>query len=57
VLTLVAAGYGLSMEYYQKYFTARNFSTLDALADSLGAVIGTCIIKESPYGNRGRNQN
>ena len=57
VLTLVAAGYGLSMEYYQKYFTARNFSILDALADSLGAVIGTSITKESPYGNRGRNQN
>jgi VanZ family protein len=57
VLTFVAAGFGLSMEYYQKYFTARNFSILDALADSLGAVIGTSITKESPYGNRGRNQN
>jgi hypothetical protein len=57
VLTLIAAGYGLSMEYYQKCFTARNFSILDALADSLGAVIGTFMTKESPYGNRGRNQN
>ena len=57
VLTLVAAGYGLIMEFYQKYFTERNFSILDALADSLGAIIGTLITKESPYGNRGRNQN
>jgi VanZ family protein len=57
VLTLIAAGYGIGMEYYQKYFTARNFSILDAFADSLGAVIGTSITKESPYGNRGRNQN
>jgi VanZ family protein len=57
VLTLVASGYGLIMEFYQKYFTERNFSILDALADSLGAIIGTLITKESPYGNRGRNQN
>jgi VanZ family protein len=57
VLTLVAAGYGLIMEFYQKFFTERNFSILDALADSLGAIIGTLITKESPYGNRGRNQN
>jgi len=57
VLTLIAAGYGLIMEFYQKYFTERNFSILDALADSLGAIIGTLITKESPYGNRGRNQN
>jgi hypothetical protein len=57
VLMFVAAGYGLIMEFYQKYFTERNFSILDALADSLGAIIGTLITKESPYGNRGRNQN
>jgi VanZ family protein len=45
------------MEFYQKYFTERNFSILDAVADTIGAIIGTSMAKESPYENRGRNQN
>jgi VanZ family protein len=48
--------YGLGMEFVQKYFTERSFSLMDALADSIGILIGL-FIKKSPYGNRGRNQN
>lgn len=49
--------YGLAMEYYQDYFTNRNFSYWDAVADAVGAGAGAWYIKKSPYGNRGRNQN
>jgi VanZ family protein len=48
--------YGLGMEFIQKYFTERSFSLMDAFADTIGTVIGL-LIKKSPYGNRGRNQN
>jgi hypothetical protein len=33
------------------------FSIWDAVADAVGAVAGAAVIKKSPYGNRGRNQN
>ena len=56
-VVLVASVYGLAMEFYQKNFTQRNFSILDAFADAIGAIIGASIAKKSPYGNRGRNQN
>jgi VanZ family protein len=56
-LIIVASGFGLGMEFYQKYFTERNFSMIDAIADTFGAIIGTSMAKKSPYGNRGRNQN
>lgn len=49
--------YGLGMEYYQEFFTNREFSYLDAVADALGTLAGTFVIQKSPYGNRGRNQN
>ena len=57
LLILVGSAYGLGMEYYQKFFTQRNFSLLDALADAIGTIIGAIVVKKSPYGNRGRNQN
>ena len=53
---IIGAMYGLGMELIQKYFTERNFSLMDALADSIGTLIGL-LPKKSPYGNRGRNQN
>jgi VanZ family protein len=28
------------MEFYQKYFTSREFETADILADSIGAALG-----------------
>jgi VanZ family protein len=56
VIILTGSFYGLGMEFVQKYFTVRSFSLLDALADSVGTAIGL-VIKKSPYGNRGRNQN
>ena len=57
-LTILFIGsfYGLGMEFVQKYFTERNFSLMDALADAVGTIIGL-LTKKSPYGNRGRNQN
>lgn len=57
LLIFLGFGFGLGMEFYQKYFTERNFSILDAVADTIGAIIGASLAKESPYGNRGRNQN
>ena len=58
-LTIIIAGsiYGLGMEYYQEFFTNREFSYWDAAADTLGTLGGAFAIKKSPYGNRGRNQN
>lgn len=54
---ILGAAYGLGMEYYQKFFTLRSFSYLDAVADAAGAITGVLAVKKSPYGNRGRNQN
>ena len=55
-ILILGSLYGLGMEFVQKYFTERRFSLLDALADTIGTAIGL-VIKKSPYGNRGRNQN
>lgn len=57
IVIITGSIYGLGMEYYQQFFTNREFSYWDALADSVGAIAGTFLIKKSPYGNRGRNQN
>ena len=61
VIFLIACAYGIGMEFYQKYFTTRNFDIGDIYADSAGAgVAGIVYIiskKISPYRNRGRNQN
>ena len=56
-IVLSASMYGLGMEFYQKFFTTREFSILDAAFDSFGALAGMFWAKKSPYGNRGRNQN
>jgi len=55
-ILFIGSFYGLGMEFVQKYFTERNFSLTDALADTIGTLIGL-VAKKSPYGNRGRNQN
>ena len=57
MIIILAAAYGMGMEYYQKFFTNRSFSYWDGLADALGSVTGAWGAKKSPYGNRGRNQN
>lgn len=57
IVIITGSGYGLVMEYYQEFFTNREFSYWDAAADTLGTVTGTFLVKKSPYGNRGRNQN
>lgn len=57
LIIILASTYGMGMEYYQKYFTNRNFSYWDGLADAIGSLVGALVAKKSPYGNRGRNQN
>ena len=57
IVILLGSGFGLGMEYYQKFFTLRSFSYWDAVADAVGSVVGVFAVKKSPYGNRGRNQN
>ena len=54
--------YGIGMEFYQKYFTERNFDLGDIVADVTGSAIAYLGLrlfykKISPYRNRGRNQN
>jgi VanZ family protein len=39
LLFLAGAFYGTGMEFYQKYFTSREFETGDIIADSTGAAI------------------
>jgi VanZ family protein len=61
ILFLSASAYGIGMEFYQKYFTSREFELGDIYADITGAAIAVLFCrfykKISPYGNRGRNQN
>ena len=55
---LLCSAYGMGMEFYQEYFTTREFELNDIFADAAGASIGSFIGKKiGPYGNRGRNQN
>jgi VanZ family protein len=58
-ILLMGSFYGLGMEFVQKYFTEREFSLMDGVADAIGTLIGLMclVLKKSPYGNRGRNQN
>lgn len=60
ILGLISTVYGIGMEYYQLYFTKREFEFADMLADGIGSALAViyCVwSKKSPYGNRGRNQN
>ncbi|WP_336516116.1 VanZ family protein [Pollutibacter soli] len=43
VILVITIIYGLGMEYYQKYFTSRDFDFGDVIADSLGAVIAAIV--------------
>jgi len=55
---ILASAFGIGMEYYQEFFTTREFEVNDIYADIAGAVIGSYLGKKiGPYGNRGRNQN
>ncbi|ANI88694.1 hypothetical protein A9P82_04970 [Arachidicoccus ginsenosidimutans] len=45
IITIVACIYGIAMEYVQKYFTTRDFSYGDMVADSLGAIIAYFVIR------------
>ena len=57
-ILLLTSAFGIGMEFYQEYFTTREFELNDIYADITGAVIGTFSGKKiGPYGNRGRNQN
>jgi hypothetical protein len=40
LLFLIGSLYGAGMEFYQKYFTSREFEIADIVADSVGAWIG-----------------
>jgi hypothetical protein len=40
ITVLLCILYGTGMEYYQKYFTTREFETLDIFSDGLGAFLG-----------------
>jgi hypothetical protein len=57
LLIIGGSAFGMGMEFYQKFFTHRNFSYWDGVADAIGTIVGVWIAKKSPYGNRGRNQN
>lgn len=51
LLLLVSATgslYGLAMEFYQDFFTNRNFSYWDAVADAIGAAAGAAYAKKKP---------
>ncbi len=48
ILLLISSLYGLSIEYYQKYFVAgRNFDIWDVFADTLGAFICLALISKN----------
>jgi VanZ family protein len=54
---MLGSSFGMGMEFYQKFFTNRNFSYWDGVADAIGTIVGVWLAKKSPYGHRGRNQN
>jgi VanZ family protein len=43
ILFICASGYGIGMEYYQKYFTSREFELGDIYADTAGAALSALI--------------
>ena len=57
IIIILGSGFGMGMEFYQKFFTNRSFSYWDGVADAMGTIAGVWLAKKSPYGHRGRNQN
>jgi VanZ family protein len=57
LIIILGTGFGMGMEFYQKFFTNRSFSYWDGVADAVGIIVGIWWAKKSPYGHRGRNQN
>ena len=57
IIIILGSGFGMGMEFYQKFFTNRSFSYWDGMADAVGTIAGVWLAKKSPYGHRGRNQN
>jgi hypothetical protein len=43
ILFLLSSAYGAGMEYYQKYFTTREFELGDIYADTVGAAISAIV--------------
>jgi VanZ family protein len=43
VIFILASGFGIGMEFYQKYFTSREFELGDIYADATGAAISAFI--------------
>lgn len=43
VILMITIVYGVGMEYYQKYFTSREFDQGDIIADSLGGIIAAIV--------------
>lgn len=58
-ITIITIIYGIAMEYVQGW-VGRDFDVKDMIADAAGAITAFFLLlvqKESPGGNRGRNQN
>lgn len=50
LLVIVAAGYGLAIEFIQKYWAiGRSFDMYDVVADTLGAIAGVWVFKIVRY--------
>ncbi|MET3875534.1 MULTISPECIES: VanZ family protein [Chitinophaga] len=50
LLVLLAAGYGLAIEFIQKYWAiGRSFDMYDLVADTLGAIAGVWVFKIVVY--------
>lgn len=50
LLVFVAAGYGLAIEFIQKYWAiSRSFDMYDVVADTLGAIAGVWVFKLVRY--------
>ncbi|MBV8254970.1 MAG: VanZ family protein [Chitinophaga sp.] len=46
LFVLISAGYGLAIEFVQKYYTVdRSFDLYDALADAIGAIAGVWVFR------------
>ncbi len=45
VLFVLASAFGIGMEFYQKYFTSREFEIGDIYADTAGAAISALICR------------